>query len=154
MGLISVSVDVSELEAWQQRIATLADAQKDQFFRHATAELANRLLALVIPRTPSVTGNLRRGWLQTGGGSTVSLASIQRTSDGYSITITNPVYYASYVEEGHRQEPGRYVPALGKRLVASWVEGQHFLKISEQELENAAPGILQGLLDNFLRTVF
>ena len=24
--------------------------------------------------------------------------------------------YASYVEYGHRQEPGRYVPALGKRL--------------------------------------
>ena len=63
------------------------------------------------------------------------------------------VAYAPYVEYGHRQTPGRYVPAIGKRLVKSWVEGQHFLKISEDELQGIAPQILQTLLDNFLRTV-
>jgi hypothetical protein len=57
------------------------------------------------------------------------------------------------VEYGHRQTPGRYVPAIGKRLVASWVEGQHFLKISEDELREIAPAILETLLNNFIRTV-
>lgn len=36
--------------------------------------------------------------------------------------------YAPHVEFGHRQEPGRYVPAIGKQLKASYVEGQYFLK--------------------------
>ena len=73
---------------------------------------------------------------------------------GYSVTVTNPVYYASYVEYGHRQTPGRYVPAIGKRLVKNWVEGQHFLKLSEEELREIAPEMLEKLLNEFLRTVF
>lgn len=35
--------------------------------------------------------------------------------------------YAPHVEYGHRQTPGRYVPAIGKRLKASYVPGQHYL---------------------------
>ena len=30
------------------------------------------------------------------------------------------VFYASFVEFGHRQHPGQFVPPLGKRLVASF----------------------------------
>ena len=48
--------------------------------------------------------------------------------DGHQVTLlvgTN-VYYAPYV--GHHQQPGRYVPKLGKRLVRSWVPGKPFLR--------------------------
>lgn len=38
------------------------------------------------------------------------------------------VRYAYWVHEGHRQQVGRYVPAIGKRLVKPWVEGNPFLK--------------------------
>jgi hypothetical protein len=64
------------------------------------------------------------------------------------------VKYASYVEFGHRQTPGRYVPALGKRLKEGWVDGQYFLTLSEEELERIAPSMLQAKLDKFLREVF
>lgn len=59
------------------------------------------------------------------------------------------VDYAPYVELGHNQEVGRYVPAIGKRLVASHVEGKPFIrpavedhaaeykKIAEDELRHA-----------------
>lgn len=59
------------------------------------------------------------------------------------------VEYAPYVELGHDQEVGRYVPAIGKRLVASHVEGKPFIRpavenhveeyrrIVENELHNA-----------------
>ena len=50
--------------------------------------------------------------------------------DDHQVTLlvgTN-VYYAPYVELGHRQQPGRYVPAIGKRLVRSWVPGKPFLR--------------------------
>lgn len=32
----------------------------------------------------------------------------------------------NYLSSGHRQQPGRYVPAIGKRLKASHVEGRYF----------------------------
>ncbi len=38
--------------------------------------------------------------------------------------------YAPYVEKGHIQQPGRYVHAIGKRLVKSFVEGKWFMKKS------------------------
>lgn len=41
--------------------------------------------------------------------------------------IGTNVEYAPHVEFGHRQQPGRYVPALGKRLVAEHVKGYPFL---------------------------
>lgn len=36
--------------------------------------------------------------------------------------------YAPYVEYGHRQEVGRYVPAIKKRLTKPYVEGRYFFK--------------------------
>ena len=35
--------------------------------------------------------------------------------------------YAEFVEFGHSQQPGRYVPDIGRRLVASWVNGQFYM---------------------------
>lgn len=169
---MGVKVDCSELKEFAKKIEQLNGIQRDQFFQAATQAMAGRLLALVIPRTPVGTGTkdadgrtvsqggtLRLGW--TGGvegadGMAYAMTlGVQRTGSGfYSITITNPVYYASYVEYGHRQTPGRYVPAIGKRLKASWVNGQFFLRTSEEQLKAIAPTILQPMLDTFLRTVF
>lgn len=42
--------------------------------------------------------------------------------------VGTDVEYAPYVELGHNQQPGRYVPAIGKRLVASHVAAKPFLK--------------------------
>lgn len=36
-------------------------------------------------------------------------------------------HYALAVHEGHSQTPGRYVPAIGKRLVADNVKGNPFM---------------------------
>ena len=38
------------------------------------------------------------------------------------------VKYAPYVELGHNQEPGRYVAAIGKRLVADHVAAKPYLR--------------------------
>lgn len=43
--------------------------------------------------------------------------------------------YAPHVEYGHRQQPGRYVPQIGKRLKANYVQGQHFLQRSVEEVQ-------------------
>lgn len=45
-----------------------------------------------------------------------------------SEAIGTDTLYAPYVELGHHQQPGRYVPAIKKRLVASFVPGKPFLR--------------------------
>lgn len=54
---------------------------------------------------------------------------------GESVFVGSPTKYSPYVELGHHQKPGRYVPRLGKRLKKSWVDPRPFLK----------PGIMSGL---------
>lgn len=87
-------------------------------------------------------GKLRRGW-------TIG-ANVEKKGDVYQIEVINPVLYASYVEYGHRQEPGRYVPALGKQLKRAWVPGQFMLTVSEKQVQRSAPAILEKKLQKFL----
>ena len=80
--------------------------------------------------------------------------NVKHTGNIYTIEIVNPVEYASYVEFGHRQESGRFVPAIGKRLKEGWVEGKFMLTISEQEIERDAPKILENKLKKKLSECF
>lgn len=63
---------------------------------------------------PVDTGNLRNS------------ITHQREGDDTEL-IATAVTYAPYVENGHHQTPGRYVPAIGKRLVASYVPGKPYM---------------------------
>ena len=45
-----------------------------------------------------------------------------------TVYVGTNVVYAPWVELGHNQTPGRYVPAIGKRLKASYVVGKPFLR--------------------------
>ncbi len=110
-------------------------------------------------------GTLRRGWTaktekEAENGKSVDAKtwanslSVKKIGDVFQIEVINPVHYASYVEFGHRQEPGRFVPAIGKRLVDSWVEGKYMLTISEREIEAQAPKILERKLLEFLKECF
>ena len=69
----------------------------------------------------------------------------------YTFVVLNPMKYASFVEYGHRQRPGRFVPALGKRLKASWVKGRYMLTVSENELKSLMPRIFEKAVDKTLR---
>jgi len=102
-------------------------------------------------------GTLRRGWT---GGATQDASSyannltVHKIGGGYKIEINNPVEYAPYVEFGHMQQPGRFVPALGKRLKKGWVKGQFMLTESEAELAQQSPKILENLLKKKLGDLF
>lgn len=86
-------------------------------------------------------GELRKNWTVT---------EIRKNGDAYEIEVINPTEYASYVEFGHRQKRGRYVPALGKALSKNWVKGRFMLRISSDELQAMAPKILERKLAKFL----
>lgn len=117
-----------------------------------------------------VGGTLHRGWIarnekaaQSGATSNVSITEISKFAQDlkvekkgsvYYVVITNPVHYASFVEYGHRQKPGRFVPQIGRRLKKSWVQGQFMLRISENEMKNEAPPIIAKRMEAFLRRVY
>ena len=161
----NLKFDKKGLEKLQKQLEELEKGKaRDKFFEDCAKEMAARLLSLVIPKTPVGVyddpsrkgGNLRRGW--TGGKKTDAEAfakslEIEKSGKTYTITVENNVEYAPYVEYGHRQTPGRYVPAIGKRLKEGYVPGKHMLETSEQELKALSPKILQDKLEKFLKGV-
>lgn len=152
----NVNVDFKDLENFRNKIEkSLGSEQIDEFMESCAKELAARLLAKVIKRTPvgqypagsgKKGGTLRRGW--TGGKSQSGSAyanslKVHHFGDAYVIEIVNPVEYSPYVEFGHRT-----------RNHTGWVEGKFMLTISEQEIQNDAPRVLQNKLKKKLGEVF
>ncbi|MFC2475913.1 MAG: HK97 gp10 family phage protein [Catonella sp.] len=87
-------------------------------------------------------GQLRRSWRAT---------STEGTGYNYTIKVENPLDYASYVEHGHRQTPGRFIPALGKTAVVSWVPGRHMLSTSVDEIEASKYKIIGRRVQAFIK---
>lgn len=115
-------------------------------------------------------GTLRRGWIahshteaeaqKSNSPNENSIAEyvyrlkVSKIGTSYVAWIVNVVEYASYVEYGHRQTVGRFVPAIGKRLKKSWVQGRHMLQISMQEVEARLPQFLDKYLQDYLNQIF
>jgi hypothetical protein len=156
--------DYKQLQRLRDSLATLQSMDMDRFCTEVSKELAARLLALVIPRTPvgqypkssgKKGGTLRRGWTSktqadaaSRGGSNDAKAyaealPVRKSGNAYTIEVINPVEYAGYVEFGHRTRGGD-----------GWVPGQYFLTLSEQDLERLAPGVIERKLEALLREVF
>lgn len=189
----------SDLKKLQKQLNQIQAGNVNGFVEACAKELAARLLAKVIKRTPvgdysqevktvakrssknhikgavytkrvnpsgKVGGTLRRGWIarsheEAANGKGRPSASeakayadslkIRRSGNLLVIDIINPVSYATYVEYGHRQTPGKYIPAIGKRLKKGWVPGRFMLTISERELQEIAPSVLEAKIKQFLR---
>ncbi len=155
--------DFRQLKNLQKNLDKLQKGDTEKFTEECAKELAARLLAKVIRRTPvgqydkstgKKGGTLRRGWTasteaeaQSGGSKNAKdyAQSLQITKVGnvYQIEIVNPVFYASYVEYGHRTADHK-----------GWVQGRFMLTISEQELDSQAPNILKKKLIKYLGECF
>jgi len=157
----------SDLKNLQKQLNKIKDGNVDAFVESCAKELAARLLVKVIKRTPVRKpedcppgvkgGTLRRGWTaktheeaESGSWKSDSLAkskgtayadslSIKHGGNELIIEIVNPVEYASYVEYGHRTPNHK-----------GWVQGCFMLTISEQELQEIAPKVLEAKIKKFL----
>ena len=140
--------DYRELKKLDERLQQLSEVDMDRLCRDAPVG--------VVP--PYATDEAKEEyWPGYRGGSlrdAWTILPIEKHGEQYTVTIINNLEYASYVEYGHRQTPGRYVPALGKTLKASWVKGRFMLTISEQEVKTLAPSILNDMLYDALKGVF
>lgn len=84
--------------------------------------------------TPVDSGDLRRSWI---------FAGVEKSGFIFEMDLSNNMEYADYVEYGHRQEPGRFVPAIGKRLKANYVSGYYMLRDGTNRLEESLPKSLE-----------
>jgi len=100
------------------------------FLEACIRELAARLLAKTVARTPVDTGELRRRW---------TIGAIQRIPNGYQVEVINPVEYSMYVEYGHRTRDHN-----------GWVEGRFMLTISEREIQEEMPAFLERKLQKWI----
>ena len=153
----------ADLKKLQKQLNKIQEGNVEAFVDSCAKELAARLLAKVIKRTPvgkypkssgKKGGTLRRGWTSktheeaVGGSGKSSVAAgkayadslkINRFGNTLVIEIVNPVKYASYVEYGHRTANHK-----------GWVQGRFMLTTSEQELENITPKVLESKIKKFL----
>ncbi len=149
------SADYKQLKKLRDRLNQLNSAEFDKFCEACCKELAARLLALVIPKTPvgkyppgsgKKGGTLRRGWGAKSAKEASSYAQslhVSKHGNSYTVEIINPIEYASYVEYGHRTRGG-----------AGWVPGRYMLTISEEKLSQMTPAILEQKLQAKLKEVF
>ena len=166
---MGTGIDTSELKKLRQSLEKARVS--DEFCKGLAKELAARLLRKVVNRTPvgdysdtyefvdagdgkflqesgKLGGELRRAWL------TENTLEVRGNGGVYTITIQNSMFYASYVEYGHRQQPGRYVPAINKKLKEPFTPGKFMLTKSEEEIRKMAPRFVEKKVEEWLMEVF
>lgn len=118
--------------------------ERRRLMRQAGRQAAGRLMELAAARTPVEGGTLRDSW---------RIGEPEETGRGVCVEVRNEAEYASFVEEGHRQTPERFIPVLGKVLVEDFVPGRFFLRAAAAQYRAERDAGLQDLIDRSLRQV-
>lgn len=135
------TIDDSEFEAFVNKVTQKIDSGE---LRKGIEQTGKRVGTQALRQVKEITptgkvdgGTLKRNW---------SVVGPSYNGNAFVIELINNTEYASYVEDGHRQTPGRYVPAIGKRLKASWVPGTHMLMKTMFEVDAQMPQLLSPVL--------
>lgn len=140
-----------DLKKIQKQLQNIQQNDISDFVEACAKELAARLLRKVIKRTPAGDypgnsgkkgGTLRRGWTSGKDAKASEYADslLVRNENGMiTVEIINPVEYASYVEYGHRTSNHK-----------GWVSGRFMLTISESEIQDIAPKVLEARIKKLL----
>ena len=149
--MANVTVDLSGFEELLKKTNELQN-NISSLNKMITDDLAQHYLAEAIANTPvgqlqispdgkyrSDSEHIRRSW------------EAERINDT-TVKVQNTVSYASYVNDGHRQRPGRFIPVLGKRLTKSFVKGLHMQEKAEAATRRASEKIMKNALDDYLTT--
>lgn len=132
-------IDASQLEAFARKVEA-ASADLKPYMGKTLQEVGEEFLTIVqeaIEGAGNVdTGKLLSSFTKGGSGNVWNL-----DLGGLTLEIGSTLDYAKYVNDGHRQQPGRFVPGYwegnhfryspgaksGMVLKASFVAGSHFL---------------------------
>lgn len=159
-------IDVSELEEFA-KACEAARADLKPHLGKTLDEIGEEFLEMV--QTEIVgCGNINFGDLHdsfTKGG---AMNEYRLDLGALTLTIGTRVPYAKWVNDGHKQRPGRFVPGVwsGKRftyipgaktgmtLKAAFVPGSHFFDKAVQGLESLIPTYTENSFEQFFRRYF
>ena len=129
MVVVSVTFDVSELEAFKNNLQGLQD-QTDSIIIEALEEIVAREIRMVKKGTPVDTGILRKAW---------RITDIKKAGSSFEVSVYNNMDYADYVEFGHRTRDHK-----------NWVPGKFMLTVSERQIEK----VMEEIVDRHLEEAF
>lgn len=90
------------------------------------------------------------------------------TDGGLTLEVGSSLEYAKWVNDGHKQRPGRFIPGYwngdrfiydrnadgGMVLKMDWVEGKHYFDSALRTLEKMYPALLDKKLQEWLDNYF
>ena len=124
----------------------LVGSDLDNTFKRITKEISRALLKRIKGYTPVLDYDLINAWDN-------QKFLVTETTDGYEVLLVNKTIYATWVNDGHRQRPGRFVPGYwagarrfvyvpnyptGMFLRKSWVNGKFFVEKGIMSIENTS----------------
>lgn len=126
-----IRVTLDGEEQLYRRLRRLSEEEFIEACKETTTYLRNRARV----HTPVKEGKLRNSLRQ------------EMPAHGKDGVVGFTREYAPHVEYGHRQTPGRFVPAIGKRLKARFVQGRYYLKAAVEETRPKFKEILRRKLE-------
>lgn len=118
------------------------------YLSKATQDIAKKLHKMLITETPVDYGNLQAAWKTKDNYSYVCIGK----GNVYEVVLLNRSIYATWVNDGHKQRPGRFIPGYwegthfrydpsasgGMVLKKAWVQGRFFVERSVLKTENSS----------------
>lgn len=124
---MTIKIDTKGLDGLLDKVNRLSP-EIDQAVVTAMTEEGLSWRDDVKDNTPVDKGDLQMSWELTGP---------DKKGPKFEMDLSNNLEYVEHVEYGHRQEPGRFVPAIGKRLKADFVKGHYMLRDGTSRLEES-----------------
>lgn len=159
-------MDVFELEEFARRCEA-CKADLKPYAAKTLDEIGEEFLDIVqanIQGADNVdTGKLLASFTKGGAGNIYQL-----DMGGLTLTIGTSIYYANWVNKGHRQQPGRFVPGVwegkhfrympgaktGMVLKASFVKGSFFFDRAIDTLRGMFPDMVDKSFEQFFARYF
>lgn len=159
-------IDTSQLEAFARKVEA-ASADLKPYMGKALEEIGEEFLDLVQSNIESLgnvdTGKLLASFTKGGAGNIWNL-----DLGGLTLQIGTNVEYAKWVDRGHKQTPGRFIPGVlvgnkfkyvpnaktGIVLKASFAKGSHYFSRSVGELRRMLPEKMDQSFEQFFRRYF
>ena len=141
-------IDNKQLKRLQEELEAFETTKRDEMMRGALDEMCKLGLATLKEHTPvDETGRLRDSWKVD------DEVKISNSGKTYWRTARNETHYASWVDKGHKQQVGRYVPKIKARLKRPFVPGSHFVMKAELDMNRKKPVVLDKFIERKLMEV-
>lgn len=163
-----VEIDVTDLVKFNEKLRQAAGGDLKREFAEFLDGVGFEMLRVIedeIIRLQVVDTRLLLNSFHRGGQGNI----YELNEDDLSLEIGTNVQYAQWVNDGHKQKPGRFIPGTwtgdgkfrydpgadtGMVLKASWVEGKHYMEHSIAIMEKLFPKLVETKLAQWLEDYF